>query len=112
MKEIHGLRVKKATAGGDEDGQEVEVEDYGAAILLRLGTSAFPAVLTPDEGRFLAKALNAAADRIDPRPIHDNAGRQAGGLARAAILGPAQRSEIASQAEGRPMGKAEGDPDG
>lgn len=98
MKEIHGLRVKKATAMGPVDGQVVEVEDYGDLIGLRLDTSSFPAVLTPEEARFLARALDAAADRIAPRARHGNPGSAVGGRARAASLDRARRSEIASLA--------------
>ncbi len=63
MKEIHGVRVKRLTALGPADDQEVEVEDFGGGVLLRMGASPFPAMLTPDEARFLARALNASADR-------------------------------------------------
>jgi hypothetical protein len=101
MNEVHGMRVKKLTAGGPVDDQLVEIEDAAPHVYLRLGTSGFPAVLTSDEARFLARALNAAARRIS-RPSHAQSGNaggpRAGGLARAAVLSPERRSEIASTA--------------
>ena len=99
MKEIHGLRVRKATALGPVDGQAVKVEDYGDLIGLSLDTASFPAVLTPEEARFLARMLNAAADRIAPAaPKTKSEGRARSARARAASLSPERRSEIASLA--------------
>lgn len=65
MREIHGVCATKIQAGPEEYGHTVTVTDGPRSIVLSIGGMTYPAGLTPDEARFIAAQLNAAADRME-----------------------------------------------
>jgi hypothetical protein len=65
IREIHGAYVTKVQSGPQEYGQKVTVADRPDYIVLNVGDATYPAGLTPDEARYIAAQLNAAADRME-----------------------------------------------
>lgn len=65
MREIHGIAgVRKVTASNaPNDRQDVGVIDAAGMVRLTLSACSYPADLTPDEARWLAKQLVASARR-------------------------------------------------
>jgi hypothetical protein len=105
MREIHGLREDGV---GRDDGRAIAIED-GDLIRLRVDGLGAPLVLSPEEARFLGRALFAAADRIEPAPRKAKPGdaAAAGGRARAIALSAAAHAEIASLAASTRRGRRE-----
>lgn len=67
MRLIEGCAgVGKLSATGDVSArQDVRVADYGGYIKLTLSECSYPAILTPEEGRHVARCLLRAARRIE-----------------------------------------------
>lgn len=64
--EVHGvLRATKLSTGGYGGSQQVTVAQDGDYVRLSMDTSSFPAGLTPDEARHLARALHRLARRVE-----------------------------------------------
>lgn len=58
MAEIHGvLHATRQSAGGYSGEQRVTVSNDGAIVRLAMGTSSYPAGLTPQQARYLAAKL-------------------------------------------------------
>lgn len=64
MNEIHGARVRRLSATGATDSQGCLVEDGPGYVILRLDANSYPAALSPDEAKAIAKYLRASADRV------------------------------------------------
>jgi len=78
VKEIHGVAdARKVAMMKSEIVQDVTVTDGNGEILLNLGTSLYPAGLTPERAEFVAKLLVSAARRVRERatPVSDTGGR-------------------------------------
>ncbi len=70
IREVQGIdNARKVACATVEksDTQRVTVTDGFGEVLLRLDTSSYPAGLTPDQARMLAKQLKTAADRVESR---------------------------------------------
>lgn len=65
MNEIHGLRVKRLSAVGAVDQQKILVEDWNGMVTLSLSSSSFPAAMTIEEAREIARQLIACAERLE-----------------------------------------------
>lgn len=64
MREIHGIADAKRAAIVSDDLQTCTVEDaVDGNIKLRLSTSNYPALLTPDQAEYIARLLLSAAKR-------------------------------------------------
>ena len=75
IKEIHGVaNARKTAMMKSEIVQDVTVEDGDGEVLLGLGTSSYPAGLTPEHAEFVAKLLISAAKRIRATPVSDTGG--------------------------------------
>lgn len=67
IRERHGVaNARRCSAASVENSeiQTVEVTDGFGEVLLSLGSSSFPAGLTPDQARMIAMRLNEAAARV------------------------------------------------
>lgn len=67
IQEIHGVRATKMQAGPAEYAMPVTVWDDYSMIVLKLDGVTYPAGMTADEARLLARFLTAAADRLELR---------------------------------------------
>ncbi len=67
IRQIHGLAgVTKAEIVRDEViGQDVKVTDDDGLVSLAISTSSYPALLTPEQARYIGRQLFDAADRAD-----------------------------------------------
>src|SRR5690606_33788487 len=66
MRERHGIPdALKMKMFQNNEQQHVTVEDGEGLVLLRLGTSSYPAGMTPDQARMIARQLNSSALRIE-----------------------------------------------
>lgn len=65
IQEIHGIENAKRIAAVESETQRVTVTDRFDDVALALGTSSFPAGLTPLQARMLAAQLIAAAKRVE-----------------------------------------------
>ena len=68
MLEVHGMRVAKLSAAGAADSQTITVEDGPGYSIVSLGSTAFPAALSPAEAREFAARLLASAVRVEQMP--------------------------------------------
>jgi hypothetical protein len=64
MKEIHGVSDAKRCAALADQMQDVTVEDGNGEVRLILGTSSYPAGLTPEQAEFVAKQLLRSCERV------------------------------------------------
>ena len=70
IREVQGIANARKVASASveqSDTQRVMVTDGFGEVYLSLNTSSYPAGLTPDQARLLAKQLKAAADRVEAR---------------------------------------------
>jgi hypothetical protein len=65
MKHKHGINDARKIALVSGDTQSVLVTDGDGEVLLSLGACSYPAGLTPEQARFIALQLQAAAKRIE-----------------------------------------------
>lgn len=64
IREVHGVSGAKKVAAGVGDLQSVTVTDRPDHVRLDLGACSYPADLTLEQARFIAKQLNASAARV------------------------------------------------
>jgi len=64
MKEIHGVSDAKRCAALANQVQDVTVEDGDGEVRLILGTSSYPAGLTPKQAEFVAKQILRSCERV------------------------------------------------
>lgn len=70
IREVQGIdNARKVASASVEqsDTQRVTVTDGFGEVFLSMNTSSYPAGLTPDQARMLAKQLKSAADRVESR---------------------------------------------
>jgi hypothetical protein len=66
MQRITGIAdAMRISAVASDDRQSVTVTDGEDCVKLSLGTSSFPAGLTPEQARQIARDLRASADRVE-----------------------------------------------
>ena len=68
IREIHGIAdAGKCTMGSPDgkDRQDVTVENRPGIVVLKIANDAYPAALTPEQARMIAKHLIKAADRAE-----------------------------------------------
>ncbi len=65
IQEIHGIENARRIAMLETETQRVTVTDRFEDVALALGTSSFPAGLTPLQARMLAAQLIASAKRVE-----------------------------------------------
>ena len=71
IRERHGIaNARKVSVARveDSDTQMVHVTDGFGEVLLSLGTSPFPAGMTPSQARVIARDLVASANRVEAQP--------------------------------------------
>lgn len=67
--ERHGITGALKMCGTGSDGtQAVTVDDGNGRVILALSGCSYPAAMTSEQARMVAKFLNAAAARVDRRP--------------------------------------------
>ena len=66
MKEIHGIAdARKVKMVRDEQTLDVTIEDGYGEVVLRMDGTTYPAALTPDRARYIARQLQASAARVE-----------------------------------------------
>jgi len=71
IRQRHGIANARKVASASveqSDTQAIMVTDGFGEVLLGLATSSFPAAMTPDQARLLAKQIKDAADRVESNP--------------------------------------------
>lgn len=77
MREIHGVAdAEKCQTVNEKGNYKVTVSDGVGVVVLNIADATYPAGLSPDRARFIAKQLVESARRIEAMP---GAGREAGG---------------------------------
>jgi hypothetical protein len=64
MRERHGIPNARKIAVSSTDKQSVHVTDADGEVHLSLGSSSYPAGMTPEQAVFIADQLRAAAERV------------------------------------------------
>jgi len=66
MREIHGVADCEKVQTANEKGRyPVEVTDGYGLVILNVGGQTYPAGLTPDRARYIARMLTASAGRVE-----------------------------------------------
>lgn len=65
MREINGLADCEKIQTVNEGRYKVTVTDGDRLVILNIANATYPAGLTPDRARFIAKKLNESADRVE-----------------------------------------------
>lgn len=67
MKEKHGIADAIKCSVGMNDRQSVVVTDRDGYVDLNIGGMTYPAGLSPEQARFIAKCLTDSAARVEKR---------------------------------------------
>lgn len=65
MKEVHGVTEARKCSSGAATTQAVRVADGAQEVILALSECSYPAGLTPEQARFMAKCLVESAKRVE-----------------------------------------------
>jgi hypothetical protein len=68
MKEIHGVAdAEKVQMVNDKGHYKITVTDGDGLVIVNIADAAYPAGLTPDRARFIAKQITEAASRVESK---------------------------------------------
>lgn len=68
MQRITGVSDVEKVASSSGARQQLFVIEDGAKVILSLSANSFPAALTPEEARHVARCLRTAAMRVEANP--------------------------------------------
>jgi hypothetical protein len=69
IRELHGVAdAERVQAVNQKDCYKVTVTDGNGIVVLNIADATYPAGLTPSRARYIAKLLNAAANRVESKP--------------------------------------------
>lgn len=65
MRELHGIADAERVQAANAPNYKVSVVDGVGLVILSIADATYPAGLTPDRARFIAKQLVASASRVE-----------------------------------------------
>lgn len=72
MREIHGVADAAKVQSVNESNYPVTVIDGNGLTILNINSATYPAGLTPDRARYIAKQLMASAARVEKQGVKSN----------------------------------------